>query len=86
MQEISNQAASMGTTLWFTDEEKKAEMPQALLACGQYTMCYNLLDYIEKIEKNQTNLTAAHDLIKACKPQLIKAWNKFKDNPRWMVP
>jgi hypothetical protein len=49
-------------------------------------MCYNLLDYIEKIEKNQANLTEAHDLIKACKPQLIKAWNKFKDNPRWMVP
>ena len=86
MQEISDQAASMGTTLWFTDEEKKAEMPQALLACGQYTMCFNLLDYIEKIEKNQTNLTAAHDLIKYCKPQLLEAWNKFKDNPCWMVP
>ena len=85
MQQISQQAASMGTTLWFTDEEKKAGMPQALLACGQYTMCFNMLDYIEKIEKNPTNLTEGHDLIKSCKPQLLEAWERFKANPQCMV-
>ena len=77
---------SMGTTLWFTKEDKDAGMPQAILACGQYTMCYNLLDYIEKIEKGQVNLTPSHDLIKACKPQLLEAWEKFQANPQWMVP
>ena len=86
MQQNSTQATSMGTTLWFTKEDKEAGMPQAILACGQYTMCYNLLDYIEKIEKGQINLTPSHDLIKACKPQLLEAWGKFQANPQWMVP
>ena len=49
-------------------------------------MCFNLLDYIEKIEKDPSNLTVAHDQIKACKPQLLEAWAKFQANPQWMVP
>lgn len=86
MQHNSRLAASMGTTLWFTPEDKAAGMPEAILACGQYTLCFNLLDYIEKIEKDPSNLTEAHDLIKACKPQLLEAWEKFQANPQWMVP
>ena len=86
MQQNSTLASSMGTTLWFTNEDKEAGMPQAILACGQYTMCFNLLDYIEKIEKTSSNLTPSHDLIKACKPQLLEAWEKFQANPQWMVP
>lgn len=86
MQQNSTKAASMGTTLWFTPEDKKARMPEAILASGQYTMCFNLLDYIEKIGESSTNLTPAHELIKACKPQLLEAWEKFKANPEWMLP
>lgn len=85
MQQNSILATSMGTTLWFTQADKDAGMPQALLAAGQYTMCYNLLDYIEKIEENPSNLTSAHRLIVACKPQLLEAWKKFQLDPRWMV-
>ena len=85
MQQNSKLAASMGTTLWFTDEDKKSGLPQALLACGQYTMCFNLLDYLEKIEKNPVNLTDSHSLLLACKPQLIAAWEKFQSDTLWMV-
>ena len=86
MQQNSTLAASMGTTLWFTAEDKEAGMPQAILACGQYTMCFNLLKYIEKIEKSSINLTQAHVLIKACKPQLLQAWKNFQADPKWMLP
>ncbi len=86
MQQNSKLAASMGTTLWFTEEDKKAGMPQAILACGQYTMCFNLLDYLELIENNTANLTSGHELLKACKPQLLAAWEKFQHDPTWMVP
>ena len=86
IQQNSVLAASMGTTLWFTPEDKAAGMPQAILSCGQYTMCFNLLDYIEKIEKDPTNLTEGHELIKACKPQLMDSWKKFQANPQWMLP
>jgi len=82
----SARAASMGTTLWFTREEKAAGMPQALMAAGQYTMCYNLLEYIDQIEKDTTNLTDAHRLLVACKPQLLEAWSHFQLDPQCMVP
>ncbi len=85
MQQNSEHAASMGTTLWFTDQEKATGMPQAILSAGQYTMCFNLLDYIEQIEKDPTNLTPAHRLIVALKPQLIVAWDKFKRDPLYMT-
>ena len=86
IQQNSTKAASMGTTLWFTDEDKKAGMPQAIISCGQYTMCFNLLQYIERIEKKPANLNESHDLIKACKPQLMEVWKKFQANPQWMLP
>jgi len=86
MQQNSALAASMGTTLWFTPEHKAAGMPQALLAAGQYTACYNLLEYIDQIEKDPTNLTEGHDLILSCKPQLLDAWKRFNVDPHFMVP
>ena len=86
MQQNSVLAASMGTTLWFTPEDKAAGKPQAIFAAGQYTMCYNLLDYIEGIEKDSTNLTPAHASIIALKPQLQEAWQQFKRNPHYLLP
>ena len=86
IQRNSKTAASMGTTLWFTPEDKAAGMPQVLLAAGQYNICYNLLDYIYKIENNPTNTTAAHKLLIDCKPQLEAAWQRFQQDPQWMVP
>ena len=86
IQRNSDQAASMGTTLWFTSEEKATGMPQAILAAGQYNICHNLLVYIQDIEQDATNTTDAHRLLISCKPQLEQAWKKFQNDPQWMVP
>ena len=85
MQQNSVRAASMGTTLWFTPEDKAAGLPQDVLAAGQYTMCYNLLLYIEQITADPTNLTPAHSELIALKPQLLSAWNRFQQDPHCMV-
>ena len=59
--EISEKAKSMGTTLWFTSEEleddfkRNRSLLNSLIACGQFTGCYNLLEYIEKILWNREN-------------------------------
>ena len=79
-------AASMGTTLWFTPQDKAAGMPQAILASGQYHMCRRLLSYINFIENGAANTTQAHSLLIACKPQLQEAWQRFQRDPLWMVP
>ena len=86
MQQNSALAARMGTTLWFTPEDKAAGIPQAILAAGQYTMCYNLLLYLDKIQRDPTNITAAHHLLISLKPQLQSAWQQFMQNPHWLVP
>lgn len=75
----------MGTTLWFTKEDKESGVPEAVLAAGQYTICYNLLEYIERIEKKGDNLNENHQLIISCKQQLQEAWKKFQENPLWMA-
>ena len=74
----------MCSTLWFTAEDKENGIPQALLAAGQYTMCYNLLKYIGEIENTTENLTQGHQLLISLKPQLMKAWEKFQADPQWM--
>ena len=85
IQENSSKAANMGTTLWFTERDKARGVPEAILAAGQYTICYNLLDYIEKIQKKGDNLNESHQMIIACKQQLQDAWKKYQDDPLWMV-
>jgi predicted acylesterase/phospholipase RssA len=42
MQKVAADATAMATTLWFT---KDTELPD-LVACGQFTLCFNLLVYI----------------------------------------
>ena len=75
----------MGSTLWFTQEDKDAGMPQALMAAGQYTICFNLLNYIYKIKKNPTNLSSAHQTIIALESKLREDWDKFQHDPLCMV-
>ena len=86
IQRNSDQATSMGTTLWFTSQDKAAGMPQAILAAGQYNICHNLLVYLQDIEEDASNTTDAHRLLMGCKAQLEEAWKKFQKDPQWMVP
>ena len=81
MQKNSNKAADMGTTLWFTPTDKAKGIPEALIAAGQYTMCWNLLEYIDNIKRNPENINENHRLIVACEAQLREDWEKFKKDP-----
>lgn len=81
IQQNSKKAAGMGTTLWFTQQEKENGMPDALIAAGQYTVCWNLLEYIENIKKDPTNTNEHHQQILACEERLREDWEKFQKNP-----
>ena len=43
--ENSEKANRMDTTLWFTEEDFSNDIPQTLVACGQYTICWNLIKF-----------------------------------------
>ena len=83
IQENSRKAASMKTTLWFTQKDKDNGYPEAVFAAGRYTICFNLLKYIEDIQKDGDNTNENHELIISCKQQLMEAWAKFQENPLW---
>ncbi|HXX62796.1 MAG TPA: patatin-like phospholipase family protein [Bacteroidota bacterium] len=44
LQEIADEATRMPTTLWFTNESQL----KMLVACGQFTMCYNISEFIHR--------------------------------------
>ncbi|MCU4174603.1 patatin-like phospholipase family protein [Carboxylicivirga sp. N1Y90] len=86
MQNVADTASSMGTTLWFTkDELEKQDMLNSIIACGQFSMCWNLLCYIDEITKSNENLSTNHVLLVDVKEQLMAQWLQFKENPFWML-
>lgn len=86
MQATSKTASEMGTTLWFTKDHWDRSVPQSLLACGQYNICMNLIEYIYSLKKDSTNIGEAHQTIMKYEEKLREDWEKFQENPMWMVP
>ncbi|MDR2039076.1 MAG: patatin-like phospholipase family protein [Bacteroidales bacterium] len=85
IQEVSSIAAGMETTLWFEKRHWDARVPDSLIACGQYSICWNLLGYIGQIKRDTTNTNKNHQLLLSCEDFLRKDWEKFKENPYWLV-
>jgi hypothetical protein len=82
---IALQASSMGTTLWFTPEEIEQKLPEALIATGQFTMCWNLLEYIYKIKEETENLSDSHAVLQSIEDALLNDWRRFLQDPFWLV-
>lgn len=69
IQIVAEKAYSMGTTLWF-DESHESHSLAALIACGHFTTCFNLLEYTGRLidsaifagleEKYKDRLKALH--------------------------
>jgi hypothetical protein len=86
MQVVAQTAFNMGTTLWFDETSVRQQHSQAcIIACGQFTTCYNLLGYIEKLLLDQSAydrvyLTRLNNL----KLQLTEDYTYFKTDPFFM--
>jgi hypothetical protein len=86
LQEVASVAASMSTTLWFSPEEiQKKNMMETIIACGQFTICWNLLEYIALAKRDRTNLAAGHADILALEEELKADWEFFNKDPYWLV-
>ncbi len=78
---VSSIASEMPTTLWWDATDIKLDRYNALIACGQFTTCYNLIDYIIKLEKD---IPISAEVL-ALKKRLIKDWRQFNKDPKFMV-
>lgn len=93
--EIADLASSHKTKLWFSKEdlhpEKRKEkkdnldnipIPEAILACGQFTACWQLLHWVKCSRKNRKNQDKEHRYLKEYEKVLDHDWEQFKSNPR----
>ena len=90
IKKTTEDACTFGTTLWFTEGELLGNMLNKLVACGQFTMCYNLIVYLESIIYGKDNGYAELDTEIKIKLEKLyadckKDWGKFKAAPEWMV-
>ena len=75
----------MDTTLWFTDEQVRSGLPEKVVACGQYTLCWNMIMYIKKLQSNADNTNQWHIGLMKLERKLIKDWKRFNENPLFMA-
>ena len=85
IQEVSKMASSMATTLWFLKKDLDNNMLNSIIACGQFNICWNLLEYIEIIKQDPTNTNVNHKALISCEEQLRRDWEMFKLDPFWLV-
>ncbi|MBQ8051713.1 MAG: patatin-like phospholipase family protein [Bacteroidaceae bacterium] len=81
----SDLATSMGTTLWWSDEDRRLGKPQALMAAGQHNMCWNLLEFIYRLRRDSTNLSPEAHIITELQETLEADWQRFRENPLWLT-
>jgi predicted acylesterase/phospholipase RssA len=79
-------ASGMGTTLWFTkDQLQKENILNNIIGCGQFTTCWNLLEYIAKIKEDKTNTNDSHLMLISCEAKLLEDWKLFQEKPLYQV-
>jgi ribosomal protein S17E len=79
-------ASEMATTLWFTGElHEKKQMLDTIIAAGQFGLCWNLIEYIDGLKIDHSNTSPFRDRLMACENQLRADWQKFQQDPYWMV-
>jgi hypothetical protein len=81
LKKVANIAAETPTTLWWDEKDVKVRRMDSLIACGQFTTCYNLLIYI--IELKKANIRSVP--LKQLESQLRADWKLFNENPYSLV-
>jgi predicted acylesterase/phospholipase RssA len=91
---VAERSLKMNTTLWFTPEQLKGNrnMPNSIIACGQFTICFNLIEYFEKFlfnpkysrDYNKYSPETKEELVRLYN-HLLGDWEKFNKDPFWML-
>lgn len=83
---ISDVASNFHSTLWFSKDDVNNDIPKKILACGQFTICYELYMWVKSHDGRKTNMPGVlNQLNKDLKEILKKDWIGFKKNPYKMI-
>jgi len=89
MQAVAQHAFEMTTTLWFDTADQKGCTEASIIACGQFTTCYNLLEYIARMKRdtdyynNKLNDTYRKK-IEHLEQQINTHYAQFQKDPLWL--
>ena len=81
-------ASEMPTTLWWDKTDIDKNRMDALIACGQFTTCYKLMDYILTLKDKAEELKLDSQEIKALDDLYLlleKDWKAFNKSPMFLV-
>ena len=90
VQKVAEIAFNMATTLWFDKKDCEETHSQAcLIACGQFTTCYNLLLYIERLKAPDSgvynNLNPDYkSRLDQLEKTLLENYKKFNSDPFYL--
>lgn len=87
MQIVAQRAFEMPTTLWFDKKQVNEYEQSAVIACGHFTTCYNLLIYIFRLKENAafTHLSQEYQQrVNDLEIELKGDYEKFKTDPLWL--
>lgn len=92
MQIVAEAAFTMGTTLWFSKTDREQRKHAAVIATGQFTTCFNLLDYIHKLKTSFEGQPPVFDgfsledmeMVNNLQDRLEKLFDAFKEDPFWL--
>ena len=78
-------ASETPTTLWWDKTDVAKNRMQTLIACGQFTICYELMDYILKLKADENNQVEDFTEIDILYDALAADWKKFNEKPLWLL-
>lgn len=83
---ISDVASNFHSTLWFSKDDLDKDIPKQILACGQFSICYELNMWVDSHNGRQANMQGVlSQLSKDLKETLKEDWGNFKENPYMLV-
>lgn len=87
IQLVAERAFNIGTTLWFDKDSMDNGVEPVLIATGQFTTCYNLLIYIQRLKKaavynNFTQEVKAR--LNRIEKDMTAHYEAFKKDPFWL--
>lgn len=83
---ISDVASNFHSTLWFSKDDINNDIPKKILACGQFTICYELYMWVKSHDGRKTNMFGVlNQLNKDLEKILGDDWAEFKKEPYVMT-
>ncbi|WP_282148113.1 patatin-like phospholipase family protein [Algibacter lectus] len=78
-------ASETPTTLWWDKKDIVKNRMQTLIACGQFTVCYELMEYILELRADPDSNIADFTEIDKLYDALKADWVSFNKKPLWLV-